>query len=61
VDAQSLLSYREARDGRFSKRHQRSRSMSSFIAAATSYANHGIPMLRFSSTIRCSVSSASAT
>ncbi|MHB1024159.1 MAG: alpha-ketoglutarate dehydrogenase [Desulfobacteria bacterium] len=47
-DAGSLLSYREARDGQLLEEGiNEAGAMSSWIAAATSYSVHGIPMLPF--------------
>ncbi len=48
VDAKSLLYYREATDGQILEEGiTEAGSMSSFIAAGTAYATHGIPMLPF--------------
>ena len=48
VDAQLLLSYSEAQDGQVLEEGiTEAGSMASFIAAATSYAHRGIPMLPF--------------
>jgi len=47
-DAESMLSYREARDGQLLEEGiNEAGAMSSWIAAATSYSVHGIPMLPF--------------
>ena len=48
VDAESLLYYKEARDGQLIEEGiTEAGSMSSFIAAATAYANHSIPTIPF--------------
>jgi len=48
VDAETLLFYKEARDGQILEEGiTEAGSMSSFIAAGTSYANHGINMIPF--------------
>ncbi|HLT70847.1 MAG TPA: pyruvate dehydrogenase (acetyl-transferring), homodimeric type [Acidimicrobiales bacterium] len=48
VDAQLLLSYSEAKDGQVLEEGiTEAGSMASFIAAATSYAHRGVPMLPF--------------
>jgi pyruvate dehydrogenase E1 component len=48
VDAQLLLSYSESKDGQVLEEGiTEAGSMASFIAAATSYAHRGIPMLPF--------------
>ncbi|HAK97392.1 MAG TPA: pyruvate dehydrogenase (acetyl-transferring), homodimeric type, partial [Planctomycetes bacterium] len=48
VDAQSLLFYREARDGRILEEGiTEAGAMSSFIAAASAYATHGTPCIPF--------------
>jgi pyruvate dehydrogenase E1 component len=48
VDAQLLLSYSESKDGQVLEEGiTEAGSMSSFIAAATSYAHRGVPMLPF--------------
>ena len=48
VDAQLLLSYTEAKDGQILEEGiTEAGSMASFIAAATSYAHRGVPMLPF--------------
>ncbi|MBU1692656.1 MAG: pyruvate dehydrogenase (acetyl-transferring), homodimeric type [Verrucomicrobia bacterium] len=48
VDADSLLYYKEARDGQILEEGiNEAGSMSSFIAAGTAYANHGISMIPF--------------
>jgi len=48
VDAESLLYYHEAKDGQILEEGiTESGSMSSFIAAGTSYANLGVPMVPF--------------
>ena len=48
VDAQLLLSYSEGRDGQVLEEGiTEAGSMASFIAAATSYAHRGVPMLPF--------------
>ena len=48
VDAESLLYYHEAKDGQILEEGiTESGSMSSFIAAGTSYANLGVPMIPF--------------
>ena len=47
-DADELLYYKEARDGQILEEGiTEAGAMSSWIAAATSYANHGVPMLPF--------------
>ena len=47
-DAGSMLSYREARDGQILEEGiNEAGAMSSWMAAATSYSVHGIPMLPF--------------
>jgi pyruvate dehydrogenase E1 component len=48
VDKESLLYYHEAKDGQILEEGiTESGSMASFIAAATSYATHGVPMIPF--------------
>ncbi len=48
VDSKSLLYYHEAKDGQILEEGiTESGSMASFIAAATSYATHGVPMIPF--------------
>ena len=48
VDNKSLLYYREAKDGQILEEGiSESGAMSSFIAAGTSYASHGVPMIPF--------------
>ena len=48
VDSKSLLYYHEAKDGQILEEGiTESGSMASFIAAATSYATHGVPMVPF--------------
>ncbi|MCX7819483.1 MAG: pyruvate dehydrogenase (acetyl-transferring), homodimeric type [Kiritimatiellae bacterium] len=48
VDKASLLYYREARDGQILEEGiTEAGSISSFIAAGTAYANHGLPMIPF--------------
>ncbi len=48
VDKESLLYYREARDGQILEEGiTEAGSISSFIAAGTAYANHGVPMVPF--------------
>jgi pyruvate dehydrogenase E1 component len=48
VDNKSLLYYREAKDGQILEEGiSESGAMASFIAAATSYASHGVPMIPF--------------
>ncbi|HEX7599750.1 MAG TPA: pyruvate dehydrogenase (acetyl-transferring), homodimeric type [Polyangia bacterium] len=48
VDAEQLLSYREAKDGQILEEGiNEEGSMSSFIAAGTAYANHGINLIPF--------------
>src|SRR5438105_1370658 len=48
VDAKALLAYREAKNGQVLEEGiTEAGSMSSFIAAGTSYANHGIPTIPF--------------
>ncbi|MGH8938445.1 MAG: pyruvate dehydrogenase (acetyl-transferring), homodimeric type, partial [Actinomycetes bacterium] len=48
VDAQLLLSYTEAKDGQLLEEGiTEAGSMASFIAAATSYAHRGVPMVPF--------------
>jgi len=48
VDSESLLYYHEAKDGRILEEGiTEAGSMSSFIAAGTSYATHGVPMIPF--------------
>ncbi len=48
VDKESLLYYKEAREGQILEEGiTEAGSISSWIAAATAYANHGIPMLPF--------------
>ena len=47
-DAQSMLSYREARDGQLLEEGiTEAGALSSWVAAATSYSVHGVPMLPF--------------
>jgi pyruvate dehydrogenase E1 component len=48
VDAETLLYYREAREGQLLEEGiTEAGSMASFIAAGTAYANHGLPMIPF--------------
>jgi pyruvate dehydrogenase E1 component len=48
VDSKSLLYYHEAKDGQILEEGiTEAGSISSFIAAATSYATHGVPMIPF--------------
>lgn len=48
VDNKSLMYYREAKDGQILEEGiSEAGSMSSFIAAGTSYASHGLPMIPF--------------
>jgi pyruvate dehydrogenase E1 component len=48
VDSKSLLYYHEAKDGQILEEGiTETGSMASFIAAATSYATHGVPMIPF--------------
>ncbi|MCL4244525.1 MAG: pyruvate dehydrogenase (acetyl-transferring), homodimeric type, partial [Candidatus Dadabacteria bacterium] len=48
VDAETLLFYKEAKDGQILEEGiTEAGSMSSFIAAGTSYANHGVNMIPF--------------
>jgi len=48
VDNKSLLYYRETKDGQILEEGiSESGAMSSFLAAATSYASHGVPMIPF--------------
>jgi pyruvate dehydrogenase E1 component len=48
VDRESLLYYKEAKDGAILEEGiNEAGSMSSFIAAGTSYATHGVPMIPF--------------
>ncbi len=48
VDSASLLYYREAKDGQILEEGiNEAGAMSSFIAAGTSFANHGVPMIPF--------------
>jgi len=48
VDSDSLLYYKEAKDGQILEEGiTEAGSMSSFIAAGTAYASHGIPMIPF--------------
>jgi pyruvate dehydrogenase E1 component len=48
VDKKSLLYYREAKDGQILEEGiSEAGAMSSFIAAATSYATHGVPVIPF--------------
>ena len=48
VDSKSLLYYHEAKDGQILEEGiTETGSMASFIAAATSYATHGVPMVPF--------------
>jgi pyruvate dehydrogenase E1 component len=48
VDSQSLLYYNEKKDGQILEEGiTEAGSMASFIAAATSYATHGVPMVPF--------------
>jgi pyruvate dehydrogenase E1 component len=48
VDKKSLLYYREMKDGQILEEGiSEAGAMSSFIAAATSYASHGVPMIPF--------------
>ncbi len=61
IDKGKLLYYKETKDGQvLEEGHHETGSMASFIAAATSYAVHGQPMIPFTSFIRCSASSARA-
>ena len=60
VDAETLMSYREDKKGQMLEEGiTEAGSLCSWIAAATSYANHGIAWCRSTSTTRCSASSAS--
>jgi pyruvate dehydrogenase E1 component len=62
VDMDTLLYYKEAKDGQILEEGiTEAGSISSFIAAGTAYANQGVNTIRFLSSIRCSASSASAT
>jgi pyruvate dehydrogenase E1 component len=62
VDIDTLLYYKEAKDGQILEEGiTEAGSMSSFIAAGTAYATHGVNTIPSSFTIRCSASSASAT
>ncbi len=48
VDNKSLMYYREAKDGQILEEGiSESGAMSSFLAAGTSYASHGVPMIPF--------------
>jgi pyruvate dehydrogenase E1 component len=48
VDSETLLFYQEAKDGQILEEGiNESGAMSSFVAAGTSYANHGVPMIPF--------------
>ena len=48
VDNKSLMYYREAKDGQILEEGiSEAGAMSSFLAAATSYASHGVPMIPF--------------
>jgi pyruvate dehydrogenase E1 component len=48
VDSRFVASYREAKDGQILEEGiTEAGAMSSFIAAGTSYANHGVPMIPF--------------
>jgi pyruvate dehydrogenase E1 component len=48
VDSQSLLYYHEAKDGQILEEGiTEAGSMASFVAAGTSYASHGVPMIPF--------------
>ena len=48
VDSESLLYYKESKDGQLLEEGiNEAGSMSSFIAAGTSYANHNLPMIPF--------------
>ena len=48
MDKKSLLYYREAKDGQILEEGiSEAGAMSSFMAAATSYASHGVPMIPF--------------
>ncbi len=48
VDRETLLYYQEAKDGQLLEEGiTEAGAMSSFIAAGTSYANHGVPMIPF--------------
>jgi pyruvate dehydrogenase E1 component len=48
VDAEQLMSYREAKDGQILEEGiNEAGAMSSFIAAGTAYANHGINLIPF--------------
>src|SRR5665811_2306733 len=48
VDMDTLLYYKEAKDGQILEEGiTEAGSMSSFIAAGTSYATHGVPMIPF--------------
>jgi len=60
VDVNTLLYYKEAKDGQILEEGiTEAGSMGSFIAAGSAYATHGINTIPFSFTTRCSVSSAS--
>ena len=62
VDSKTLLAYREAKDGQVLEEGiNEAGAMSSWIAAGTSQATHGIPTIRSTSITRCSATSASAT
>jgi pyruvate dehydrogenase E1 component len=61
-DADQLMYYKEDKKGQILQEGiNEAGAMSSWIAAATSYANHGEPMIPSTSTTRCSASSAWAT
>ena len=61
-DAEQLMFYREDKHGQILQEGiNEPGALSSWIAAATSYANHGARWSRSTSTTRCSASSASAT
>ena len=48
VDSEQLMSYREAEDGQVLQEGiSEAGALASWIAAATSYANHGVPMIPF--------------
>ena len=48
VDVKSLLYYKEAKDGQILEEGiTEAGAMSSFIAAGTAYATHGVPMIPF--------------
>jgi len=59
VDVNTLLYYKEAKDGQILEEGiTEAGSMASCIAAGTAYATHGINTIPFSFTTRCSASSA---